>query len=70
VLKGPQGTQFGKNASSGVVNITTAKPKFDRVSGKVFASYGSLNEINTNAQLNLPTSEQFGARPVRLLSPE
>ncbi|NOW48584.1 iron complex outermembrane receptor protein [Novosphingobium sp. SG751A] len=57
VLKGPQGTQFGKNASSGVVNITTAKPKFDRVSGKVFASYGSLNEINTNAQLNLPTSE-------------
>lgn len=57
VLKGPQGTQFGKNASSGVVNITTAKPKFDRVSGKVFASYGSLNEVNTNAQLNLPTSE-------------
>ena len=57
VLKGPQGTQFGKNASSGVVNITTAKPRFDRVSGKVFASYGSLNEVNTNAALNLPTSE-------------
>jgi iron complex outermembrane receptor protein len=54
VLKGPQGTQFGKNASSGVINITTAKPKFDALSGRVFASYASLNEVNANAQLNLP----------------
>jgi iron complex outermembrane receptor protein len=57
VLKGPQGTQFGKNASSGVVNITTAKPKFDRVSGKGSVSYGSLNEVNASAGLNLPVSE-------------
>ncbi|WP_226016773.1 TonB-dependent receptor [Novosphingobium sp. FKTRR1] len=56
VLKGPQGTQFGKNASSGVINITTAKPKFDKISGKAFASYGELNEVNTNAQINLPLS--------------
>jgi iron complex outermembrane recepter protein len=56
VLKGPQGTQFGKNASSGVINITTARPKFDAVSGKGFVSYGELNEINSNAQVNLPIS--------------
>jgi len=56
VLKGPQGTQFGKNASSGVINITTARPKFDRVSGRVFGSYGELNEVNTTGQLNLPVS--------------
>lgn len=56
VLKGPQGTQFGKNASSGVINITTARPQFDAVSGKAFASYGELNEWNANAQLNLPLS--------------
>ncbi|WP_295638254.1 TonB-dependent receptor [Novosphingobium sp.] len=54
VLKGPQGTQFGKNASSGVVNITTAKPKFDAISGKAFASYGELNEVNANGSINLP----------------
>lgn len=56
VLKGPQGTQFGKNASSGVVNITTAKPRFDKVSGRVFGSYGELNEVNTTGQINLPIS--------------
>ena len=54
VLKGPQGTQFGKNASSGVVNITTAKPKFDALSGKGFVSYAELNEVNANAALNVP----------------
>jgi len=57
VLKGPQGTQFGKNASSGVVNITTAKPKFDRISGKGSINYGSLNEVNASAGVNVPTSE-------------
>ncbi|MBC2666797.1 TonB-dependent receptor [Novosphingobium flavum] len=56
VLKGPQGTQFGKNASSGVINITSAKPKFDAISGKAFVSYGELNEVNANASINLPLS--------------
>lgn len=56
VLKGPQGTQFGKNASSGVINITTLRPKFDTVSGKAFVSYGELDEWNANASINLPLS--------------
>ncbi len=57
VLKGPQGTQFGKNASSGVINITTARPKLGEVSGKVFGSYAELNEANVNAKVNVPLGQ-------------
>ncbi|WP_347304630.1 TonB-dependent receptor (plasmid) [Croceibacterium sp. TMG7-5b_MA50] len=56
VLKGPQGTQFGKNASSGVVNITTLRPDLDTVGGTAFASYGELNDFNVNASLNVPVA--------------
>ncbi|WP_076070023.1 TonB-dependent receptor [Sphingomonas montana] len=54
VLKGPQGTQFGKNASSGVVNITTRKPDLNKFGGSAFASYAELNERNINGSINVP----------------
>lgn len=57
VLKGPQGTQFGKNASSGVVNITTARPDPAIVSGHASFSYAELNEVQANAGVNLPVGE-------------
>lgn len=57
VLKGPQGTQFGKNASSGVVNITTSKPEMSDFSGNIYGSYGSLNEHDLHGSLNIPLSD-------------
>lgn len=57
VLKGPQGTQFGKNASSGVVNIVTRRPDLDSVGGSAFASYGELNDFNVNANINVPIAQ-------------
>ena len=54
VLKGPQGTQFGKNASSGVVNITTMRPALGEVSGNAYASYAELNEHDIHGSINLP----------------
>lgn len=57
VLKGPQGTQFGKNASSGVVNITTRKPTLGQYGGSAFASYGELNDFNVNASVNVPLGQ-------------
>jgi len=61
-LKGPQGTQFGKNASSGVVSITTSKPKIGEFSGSGFASYASLNEYDVNGSVNVPLGDTLAAQ--------
>jgi iron complex outermembrane receptor protein len=42
VLKGPQGTLFGRNATGGVIKIVTKKPSFD-FSGSASATYGRFN---------------------------
>jgi iron complex outermembrane receptor protein len=42
VLRGPQGTLFGRNASAGLINIITRQPSFD-VAGEAEVSYGNFN---------------------------
>ncbi|WP_419814070.1 TonB-dependent receptor [Glacieibacterium sp.] len=42
VLRGPQGTLFGRNASAGLINIITAKPSFE-LGGNAEATYGNYN---------------------------
>jgi len=44
VLRGPQSTLFGKNASAGVISITTQPPQFD-FGGSVEATYGNYNQV-------------------------
>lgn len=44
VLKGPQGTLFGRNATGGLIQITTRDPS-EEASGKVSVSYGNLDTI-------------------------
>jgi iron complex outermembrane recepter protein len=61
VLEGPQGTQFGGGALSGVLRYITNKPKLDVTEGSVEAGYGTTahgdNNSNATAVLNLPLIE-------------
>lgn len=53
VLKGPQGTLFGRNTSAGAVLFKTVDPKFDNTSGQVAFTYGRFNEHSVTGILNV-----------------
>ncbi len=54
VLRGPQGTLFGRNTSAGALNITTVRPDVSEFGGFVNAMYGNFNEISLQGAVNLP----------------
>ncbi|WP_321390236.1 TonB-dependent receptor [Emcibacter sp.] len=56
VLRGPQGTLFGKNTIGGAVSVTTKKPGAD-FEGKVSATYGRFDRIDINGMINIPLNE-------------
>lgn len=62
VLRGPQGTLFGRNATSGVVNFLTAKPDLTGFKASAEAEYGNYDSIKGKAMINLPVGETFGIR--------
>lgn len=45
ILKGPQGTLFGRNTSAGAILIETNKPRLDEFSGDLRAGYGNYDDI-------------------------
>ena len=53
VLKGPQGTLFGKSTSAGVINITTAEPTF-KYGGAAELTAGNYNAIGGSAEVHGP----------------
>lgn len=53
IIKGPQGTLFGKNASAGVINIQTNDPEFS-FGGSADATYGSFDEIKVRGTVTGP----------------
>jgi iron complex outermembrane receptor protein len=63
VLRGPQGTLFGKNTSAGVINIVTKRPGKD-FGGFIDGGYyfGNGNEYRVRGALDLPLSEGIAAR--------
>ncbi|WP_309750505.1 TonB-dependent receptor [Novosphingobium sp.] len=61
VLRGPQGTLFGKNASAGVVNITTQMPR-QELGGSIEASYFEGNEVRVKGSVNAPVGTNSAVR--------
>lgn len=56
VLRGPQGTLFGKNTTGGAINIVLRKPG-EELGGFVEASYGRFEEKMVRGSIDLPASE-------------
>jgi len=61
VLRGPQGTLFGKNAMGGVINIVTARPS-KTLTGKMNASIAEKGEYHLNGTVSGPLSDKLGVR--------
>ncbi|GGD90248.1 TonB-dependent receptor [Tsuneonella deserti] len=60
VLRGPQSTLFGKNASAGVISIVTREPSFD-FGGSVEASYGNYDAMVVKGYLTGPITDTVAA---------
>ncbi|WP_215356121.1 TonB-dependent receptor [Sphingopyxis soli] len=56
ILKGPQGTLYGRNTTAGAVNIVSATPG-DAFAAFAKASYGNFDSFDAEATLNIPLSE-------------
>lgn len=54
VLRGPQGTLFGKNTTAGVINVRTIRPVMDEASMDVRLSYGSFDTTKATVAINIP----------------
>ncbi|AXU21454.1 hypothetical protein C7W88_21650 (plasmid) [Novosphingobium sp. THN1] len=61
VLRGPQGTVYGRNATAGVVNINTADPGRN-FGGSASLQYGRFNDIRAQAAVDLPVSDLLRVR--------
>ncbi|WP_195763455.1 TonB-dependent receptor [Duganella guangzhouensis] len=61
VLRGPQGTLYGRNATAGAVNVITAKPE-DTFGGKFSFEVGSYRERRAEGMLNIPVNDMLALR--------
>ncbi|OHC94168.1 MAG: TonB-dependent receptor [Sphingomonadales bacterium GWF1_63_6] len=61
VLRGPQGTLFGRNTTGGAINIITSDPD-DQLSGMFKAEYGNYNNLGVSASVNVPLAQDLAIR--------
>ena len=57
VLRGPQGTLYGRNATAGVINVISAKPDMDEFKGFIKGEVGNYDAKRLSAMVNVPLVE-------------
>lgn len=62
VLRGPQGTLYGKNTTGGAVNLISKAPELGETTGYINVGYGNYNRIDANAAINLPLGDKAALR--------
>lgn len=60
ILRGPQGTLFGKNTDAGAINVVTRKPSSE-LGGEAVAEYGNFEHTRIDGHVNVPISERVAA---------
>ncbi len=62
VLRGPQGTLYGRNATGGVFNAITAKPVLEEWQGSATATIGNYGTMKYKGMLNVPVGNMLAVR--------
>lgn len=68
VLKGPQGTLFGRNTAAGAISIHTRKPDLDSMDARVKLRYGRYDKQQFDGMINLPLTDSVAMRANLLIN--
>ena len=64
VLRGPQGTLYGRNTFAGSINVITNRPNMDEIEGNIKITTGSYNRSAYEGVLNIPLADNLATRIV------
>ena len=62
LIRGPQGTLYGRNATGGAINLIPKRPELGRFSADFSAEYGNYNAFKTQGGINIPIGDTLALR--------